>query len=145
MNGHQWPVKILLVHPQAPFLRRDRLTIAADCSVLANSDLSDKFRKGETVIIGCPLLEDPDRLMKKLMLIIKETTASEIEVYTMEVPCCHAIHMMTSRALKEAGKEDINVKHYIVRVMTGRVEPYKHGVIDESMIEAERRAHGGLH
>lgn len=141
----QWPVKILLVHPQAPFLRKEKLTIAADCAVLSIDDLGNRFRRGETVIIGCPLLEDPDRIVEKLTLVMKETTAKEIEVYTMEVPCCHAIHMMTDRAIEHAGRKGVNANHYIVRVVSKEVEPYRPGVIDRSMMEAERKAHGHEH
>lgn len=140
----QWPVKILLVHPQAPFLQNKKLTIAADCAVLSNKNFTEKFRKGETVIIGCPLLEDPDRIVSKLELVVKETNANEVEVYTMEVPCCHAIHMMVKKAINETNKTTINSRHYIVRVASGEIEPYKPGVIDESMIEAERKAHGHI-
>lgn len=140
--NEQWPVKILLVHPNALFLYKDKLIIAADCATLINKDLGEKFREGETVIIGCPLLEDPNRLMSKIALVMKETKAKDVNVFTMEVLCCHAIHMMVSRALRESGKNDINVNHYIVRVSTKEVEPYRPGVIDESMIEAERKAHG---
>jgi hypothetical protein len=142
----QWPVKILLVHTQAPFLQKEKLTIAADCAVLSNKSIGNRFREGETVIIGCPLLEDPDRVMGKLALVMKETSASKVEVYTMEVPCCHAIHMMTMRAIKESSKgNNIDAKYYIVRVGSGKIEPYQPGVIDESMIEAERKAHGHEH
>ncbi len=141
----QWPVKILLVHPRAPFLQKEKIIIAADCAVISNGMLGERFRKGDTVIIGCPLLEDPDRIMNKLSLVVKETTAREIEVYSMEVPCCHAIHMMTMKGLREAGKENIDTRYYIVRVSSGKIEPYRPGVIDESMIEAERKAHGHIH
>ncbi|MGQ9469242.1 MAG: hypothetical protein ACUVTD_05380 [Nitrososphaerales archaeon] len=137
----QWPIKILLVHPQAPFLQREKITIAADCVLLKSNEFLDKYKKGETIIIGCPLLENPDGIMNKLSLVMKETTANKIDVYTMEVPCCHAIHMMMLRAVKENNKENLNMKHYIVRVASGEVEPYKIGVIDESMVEAERIAH----
>lgn len=137
----QWPVKILLVHPQAPFLMRERLIIAADCATLLSEDIGGRFKEGTPVLIGCPLLEDPRRMLNKIALIIKETGAKEVEVYTMEVPCCHAIHMMVSKAIKEVGK-DVNSKHYIVRVYSRKVEPYKPGVIDESMVRAEREAHG---
>ncbi|MEM2339364.1 MAG: hypothetical protein QXW83_04095, partial [Nitrososphaerales archaeon] len=109
----QWPVKILLVYPKAPFLQREKITIAADCSILINESFHDKFKKGETLIIGCPLLENPDRIMNKITQIIKDTTASKIDVYTMEVPCCHAIHMMVKKAVKELRKEDVDIKHYI--------------------------------
>ncbi|MCX8171300.1 MAG: hypothetical protein N3E47_04950 [Candidatus Bathyarchaeota archaeon] len=137
----QWPVKILLVHPQAPFLIRNKIIIAADCAALVSEEVSGQFRGGGPVIIGCPLLEDPHRMMSKIALIVKETAAKDIEVYTMEVPCCHAIHMMVARAIKEAGKE-MNSKHYIVRVYSRKIEPYRPGAIDESMIRAEREAHG---
>ena len=36
----QWPLKILLAHPQAPFLQNDKFTIAADCVAFA----SDEFK-----------------------------------------------------------------------------------------------------
>lgn len=142
--GFQWPVKILLVHPKALFLTHNKITIAADCAVLLNESLSGRFRNGDSVIIGCPLLEDPYRLASKIALIMKESTAKEVEVYTMEVPCCHAIHMMVSKAIGESGKP-INSKHYIVRVVSRKAEPYRPGVIDESMIIAEREAHEHNH
>lgn len=141
----QWPVKILLVHPQAPFMQKASLVIAADCALLTNPDLSRRFKDGETVVIGCPLLEDPDRLAKKIDLIIEETEAKNVEVYTMEVPCCHAIHMMVDQSMRKKRKEGAKVENYIVRVMSGKVEPYVLGKIDESMVEMERKAHGGHH
>ncbi|MEM2341729.1 MAG: hypothetical protein QXX94_05535 [Candidatus Bathyarchaeia archaeon] len=140
----QWPVKILLVHPQAPFLMRKKITIAADCAALINEEIGRQLRDGSPVIIGCPLLEDPNKMMSKISLIIRETKARDIEVYTMEVPYCHAIHMMVTRTIKETGKE-VNSKHYIVRVYSRKIEPYKSGVIDESMIKAEKEAHGHIH
>ncbi len=141
----QWPVKILLVHPQASFLQKEKLIIAADCTVLSNRKFGEKFREGETVIIGCPLLEDPDRLLNKLSLVIKETSAKNVEVYTMEVPCCHAIHMMVNKAIENSKRNDIKSIHYIVRIESGETEVYKPGIIDTSMIEAERKAHGHIH
>ena len=140
----QWPVKILLVHPKAPFLMGERIIISADCAALLNEELGRRFKNGDSVIIGCPLLEDPYRMADKIALIMKETKAMEVEVYTMEVPCCHAIHMMVLKATKELGK-DIKSRHYIVRVASRRAEPYRPGMIDESMIKAEREAHGHSH
>lgn len=131
----QWPVKILLVHPKAEFMKDERIVIAADCAVLVNKNLAERFGQ-DTVIIGCPMLEDPKRIFEKLKMIAEESEAKEFEVYTMEVPCCIALHMMVEKAKK--GQE---VKSYIVRV-GGEVEDYK-GFIDERMVEAERRAHRG--
>ncbi len=134
----QWPVKILLVHPKAEFMQSKKLTICADCAVLVNKEIPKRF-ESETVIIGCPMLEDPRRMFEKIKLIFSETSAKELEVYTMEVPCCIAMHMMVERA----NTRGIDVKNFIVRV-TGEVEDYK-GFIDGRMIEAEKKAHrGGL-
>ncbi|MET1124070.1 MAG: hypothetical protein ABWW66_02245 [Archaeoglobaceae archaeon] len=131
----QWPVKILLVHPKAGFMKEDKITIAADCAVLINKNIAEKFGS-ETVIIGCPMLEDPRRIFEKLKMIAEESEAKEFEVYTMEVPCCIALHMMVERA-----KKGQKVRNFIVRV-SGEVEDYK-GFIDERMMEAEKRAHRG--
>ncbi len=136
----QWPVKILLVHPKAEFLKGERITIAADCALLINRKISERFGE-EGVLIGCPLLEDAKRVFEKLKMIVKESKAGRIDVFTMEVPCCHAIHMMVDAAREWAGK-DIEIGKFIVRV-NGSVEPYS-GIVDGSMMEAERRAHEGL-
>jgi len=45
----------------------------------------------------------------------------------MEVPCCHAIHMMVDRSVNKKQKQNIKVKKYIVRVMTEKAEPYVPG------------------
>ncbi len=141
----QWPIKISLVHPQASFMQKDSLTIASDCALLANPELSARYKKGETVVVGCPLLEDPDRLAEKIDLIAEETGAKKIEVYTMEVPCCHAIHMMVNRSMDKKQEKGIKVNNFIVRVMTGKAEPYAFGKVDRSMMEMEMRAHGKHH
>ena len=132
----QWPVKILLVHPKADFMKNDRIVIASDCAVLVDKEITDRFGN-EPILIGCPMLEDPKRTYEKINLLMKEGEFSDVEVYTMEVPCCQALHMMVERE-----KGDKNVKRFIVRV-SGEVEEYK-GVVDESMIEAEKRAHRGF-
>jgi len=134
----QWPLKVLLVHPEAKFMQEDKFTIAADCSLLVHKEIVERFGE-ETVIIGCPMLEDPRRFFDKLKLIIEKCKAKKIDVYTMEVPCCHAIHMMVDKALQ---RDDIEVEKFIVRI-DGRVEPYS-GFIDRSMLEAEAKAHEGL-
>lgn len=120
----KWPVKILLVHPHAEYLKKESLYISADCGALLNEDLHARFSEDTPVLIGCPLLENPDRLYHKIKLIVETSIAKRINVYSMEVPCCHAIHMMVERALSEAGRTNIDVKRYIIRVDGGSVEPY---------------------
>jgi hypothetical protein len=140
MMERQWPVKILLVNPQASFMQKGSLIIAADCTLLVNTEVSEKFKNGEAVVIGCPILENPDSLSQKINIILEKSGTKKVSVYTMEVPCCHAIHAMVDRSIKRP--RDVQVERYIVRVMTGKAEPYQLGRIDESMLEMERLAHG---
>lgn len=135
----QWPLKILLVHPKAPFMQEKGFIVAADCALLINKDLVNRFGD-ETIIIGCPMLEDPKRVFEKLRMIIEESNAEKIEVFTMEVPCCHAIHIMLDKAKEESGK-NVEIEKYIVRV-NGDVERYS-GKIDRDMLNAEIKAHSG--
>ncbi len=132
----QWPVKLLLVHPKADFMRDEKIIIAADCAILVDKEITNRFEK-ETVLIGCPMLEDPKRIYEKIKLLMNDGDFKEVEIYTMEVPCCQALHMMVERE-----KGDKETKRFIVRV-SGEVEEYT-GVVDESMLEAERKAHRGF-
>jgi len=144
MMPRQWPLKIILVHPKAQFLRTKKLIIAADCSLLVHPDNYSLYIRGTPVLIGCPLLEDPDATMNKLRLILKETTAKELLIYTMEVPCCQALHMMVKEALRSTERNDIVTKHYIVRVFTGKVEDWIPGRVDQTMTLLEKSAHKGM-
>ncbi|WP_236609697.1 hypothetical protein [Archaeoglobus sulfaticallidus] len=120
-----------------------KLTISADCALVVNKEISEKFGK-EALIIGCPMLEDPRRMFEKIRLIVDESSAEEIEIFSMEVPCCQAIHMMVEKAneeRKEKGKSEIKVTRKIVRV-NGETEEYT-GEVDESMLQAEIKAHRG--
>ena len=138
----QWPLKIILIHPKAPFLKSKKLIIAADCSLLIRPNIHENYKKGIPVIIGCPLLENPDAIMRKLELILSNKEPKEIDVISMEVPCCQALHMMIQQLLAKIKESKHNIKHYIVRVFTGDIEVWKPGVVDESMIMLERIAHG---
>lgn len=134
----QWPVKIMLAHPNAEFMKGEKLRIAADCAVLSNKKFTEDFESDTTTLIGCPMLEDPDKLEQKIELIVKESDVEEIEIYSMEVPCCHALYKMVDHV----NDGDVSTKKQIVRVEDGNIENYKNK-IDKSMIEKERQAHGG--
>jgi hypothetical protein len=49
--------------------------------------------------------------------------------------------MMVDRSVRKRKKE-IDIKNFIVRAMTGEIEPYTFGRLDMSMIEMERKVHG---
>ncbi len=142
MITKQWPLKILLVHPYAPFLSSDKLVIAADCTLLLKPEFSQLYDSNVPVLIGCPLLEDPDAMVNKLQLILGNAGENKvIEVFTMEVPCCQALHMMVRHVANEV-KSKCKFTHKIVRAFTKDVEDWRPGYIDESMLTLERLAHG---
>jgi len=143
----QWPLKIQLAHPQAPFFQKASITIAADCVTVANPNIHKLFEEGKTLLTGCPLLENSDNLLRKLTSIVRYSNIREIAVYTMEVPCCLALHFMMDKALADNPSKKLKVSNHLVRVMTGRVEPFVKEAfqIDETMMKLEREAHKGLH
>ena len=141
MSMPQWPLKILLVHPQAPFLSKNNIVIAADCSVLLRPELGNMYVQGTPVLIGCPLLEDPEAMMSKLKLILESSSGKNIEVISMEVPCCQALHMMVRGVVNEV-RVNASISHRVVRVFTRNIEDWKPGVVDETMTMLERMAHG---
>jgi hypothetical protein len=67
----------------------------------------------------------------------------DVDVITMEVPCCQALHMMVKQITSENNLKH-RFTHRIVRVFTKEVEEWRPGQVDESMIELERIAHKGL-
>ncbi len=140
MMSIQWPLKILLVHPHAPFLSKDRIVIAADCVLLIRPEISQLYSNGVPVLIGCPLLEDPDSMLNKLKLILS-SNSKNIDVISMEVPCCQALHMMVRHIASENNLKH-SFSHKIVRVFTKEIEEWRPGIVDESMIKLERMAHG---
>jgi hypothetical protein len=143
----QWPLKIQLVHPEAPFLQDAHVTIAADCVAVVHPNIHEMFGTKKIVLTGCPLLENPDNLLRKLSVMIEKSNIKEMAIYTMEVPCCHALHFMVEKALAENVEKRVPVSSYIVRVMSGEVEPYNRESfrIDEKIMKLEREAHKGLH
>jgi hypothetical protein len=78
-----------------------------------------------------------------LKLILGTDNVKDVDVITMEVPCCQALHMMVKQIASENNLKH-RFTHRIVRVFTKEVEEWRPGQVDESMIELERIAHKGL-
>ncbi|MDO8684462.1 MAG: 4Fe-4S dicluster domain-containing protein [Armatimonadota bacterium] len=100
----QWPVKLNLVSPQAPYFQNADLLIAADCAPFAYASLHPDFLKGRTVVIGCPKFDDLEYYREKLTAIIKTNSIRSITVLHMEVPCCTGLLHIAYDAVKASGK-----------------------------------------
>ncbi len=109
--GVQWPIQLALVSSASDFLK-GRLVIAADCTAFKVNDFSNRFVKGDPLVIGCPKLDDHARF-DKFIEIFRNNPIESIEIVRMEVPCCSALTRLVRSAVESSGK-DIPVKETVI-------------------------------
>lgn len=100
----QWPVKLNLVSPQAPYFQDAELLLAADCAGFAYANLHPDFMKGKALLIGCPKFDDLQYYQQKLTAILQHNNIRGITVMHMEVPCCTALQHLAETCVEAAGK-----------------------------------------
>lgn len=98
-----WPVQIMLVPPQAPFLKGADLLVLADCVPVAYPNLHDTFLKGKAVMMGCPKFDDAQHYIDKFAEICKESGLKSITAVIMEVPCCAGLPMIVRKGMQISG------------------------------------------
>ncbi|HIE51103.1 MAG TPA: 4Fe-4S ferredoxin [Armatimonadetes bacterium] len=98
-----WPVKIALLHPQAPYLQEADLLVVADCVPVAYGSFHSDFLRGRAVAIGCPKLDDLSFYVDKLAAIFQEAQPRSVTVVHMEVPCCSGLQGAVEQALARSG------------------------------------------
>lgn len=96
-----WPIQLMLVPPQAPYLRGADLLICADCVPFAYPDFHERFLAGRRLLVGCPKLDNLDYYREKLADIFAIAQPRSITVVKMEVPCCYGIAAATVEARDE--------------------------------------------
>ncbi len=110
---NQWPVQLELVSPNASFLNNSDLLIAADCVPFAYANFHQDLLKGNSVIMGCPKLDDPEHYVNKLAKIFENANINSITVAHMEVPCCFGLKKIVNQAMQKSGNqipvEDITI------------------------------------
>jgi Pyruvate/2-oxoacid:ferredoxin oxidoreductase delta subunit len=104
MLGH-WPVQLMLVPPQAPFLAGCDLLVCADCVPFAVAGFHRGYLKGRAVVVGCPKLDDLTHYREKLTDIFRVARPRSVTVVKMEVPCCHGIAQATVQAWRASGAQ----------------------------------------
>jgi NAD-dependent dihydropyrimidine dehydrogenase PreA subunit len=100
-----WPIQLMLVPPQAPYLQGADILLVADCVPFAYADFHRRFLRGRPVIIGCPKLDQADFYVKKLAQIIHTAQPRSISILRMEVPCCSGLTRIVQLALSEASPQ----------------------------------------
>ena len=101
----QWPVQIMLVPPQAPFLAGADVLIAADCVPFAYAGFHEKLLKGKVLLVGCPKLDDAELYREKLAEMFRHNDIKSITVAHMEVPCCFGMARLVESAIRNSGKD----------------------------------------
>jgi Pyruvate/2-oxoacid:ferredoxin oxidoreductase delta subunit len=100
----QWPVKIDLVSPKAPFFENANILFVADCAPVVLKNFH-AIAMGKQVIIGCPKFNDAPAYAIKLSEILKINNIASIMVVHMEVPCCTGLKWVVNKALENCGKK----------------------------------------
>lgn len=100
----QWPVKLYLVNPHAPYFENADLLIAADCVPFAYGSIHPDFIKGKTLVTGCPKFDDTQAYFDKLTEIMRVNNINSITVLQMEVPCCSGMLRLAQLAAATSGK-----------------------------------------
>ncbi len=101
----QWPVQIMLVPPQAPYLNGADLLLAADCVPFAYADFHRDLLSGKILLVGCPKLDDATFYTEKITQILKENNIKSVTCAHMEVPCCFGLITIVKSALEASGKK----------------------------------------
>ncbi|MBD3195758.1 MAG: 4Fe-4S dicluster domain-containing protein, partial [Candidatus Lokiarchaeota archaeon] len=65
----QWPTKLRLVNPNAPYFNKKELLIVSDCSPVAYGDFHRKIMRGKPLITICPMLNLGENELEKLETI----------------------------------------------------------------------------
>lgn len=111
----QWPVKLALVNPRAPYFQDADLIIVADCVPFAYANFHQDFLKGKAIVIGCPKLDDARFYLQKLTEILRSSKIKSITVVNMEVPCCNALWSIAQRAVADSSKQ-IPLKQAVIGI-----------------------------
>lgn len=99
-----WPVQLMLVSPEAAYLKNAHLLLAADCVPFAYADFHEALLKDKVLLIGCPKLDNAEFYQEKLTRIIQNNGLQSITCAHMEVPCCFGLVNIAQEALKLSGK-----------------------------------------
>ena len=109
----QWPTKLTLVNPDAPYFNNDELVLVSDCSPLAYGDFHRKFLRGRPIVTVCPMLGLGEEELQKIEEILRVNPISKLELILMEVPCCGKISFFIEPILDSIDRE-IRVKKVII-------------------------------
>jgi len=117
----QWPVQIMLVPANAPFLSNSDLLVASDCVAFAYADFHERLLKDKVLLVGCPKLDDTGLYREKFNQIFKQNSIKSVTYAHMEVPCCFGLIDVIKSAISLSGK-DIPFKETVISISGERLK-----------------------
>jgi NAD-dependent dihydropyrimidine dehydrogenase PreA subunit len=109
----QWPTKLTLVSPNAPYFNNPELIVVSDCSPVVYGDFHRKILKGKPIVTVCPMLGLGENELLKLEEILITNPINELQLILMEVPCCQKIKFFLDHILAKIDRK-ITVKETII-------------------------------
>jgi len=110
-----WPIQLMLVPVNAPFLKDSDIVMAADCVPFAYPDFHEDFLKGKVLLNACPKLDSAEHYVRKLTEVFKTNCVRSISILHMEVPCCFGLVDIVKTAVRASGK-DISMEDVTITV-----------------------------
>ncbi len=111
----QWPTKLTLVNPTAPYFNNKELVIVSDCAPMAFGDFHRKIMRGRPLVTVCPMLGLGEYELQKLEEILKSNPIEHVEVILMEVSCCQKFRIFLDPILSTVNRPII-VEETIVAI-----------------------------
>jgi hypothetical protein len=111
----QWPIKLGLLSPLAPFLKGADFVLAADCAAFAHASFHVDLLGDRPFAIACPKLDHPERNVNQLAAIIDAARPKSITILKMEVPCCGGLEMYARAACERAGV-DVPISSEVIEI-----------------------------
>jgi len=84
----QWPVKLTLVNPKAPYFNNRELIIASDCSPFIYGEFHRKILRSRPIISTCPMLSINESELNKLEEILRYNPIEKLIIFLVDVGCC---------------------------------------------------------
>lgn len=100
-----WPVQLALAPLQAPYYDGANLLIASDCAPFALADFHRTLLAGNTLLVGCPKLDNADLYRRKLGQIFAQNDIRAVTIAYMQVPCCFGLVHLVRQAIQDSGKD----------------------------------------
>ncbi len=108
----QWPLKMKLISPVAPYFHKANLVLAADCSAFSYCNFHEAILRNRVLVIGCPELDGAE-FGEKLTQILSSNDIQSVAVVRMDAPCCKKLTDAAIEAVRK-NKKDIPLQFVTV-------------------------------